>query len=101
MGVKSTFVAKANSFIEWADKRSGWFNGDQRWGNDDYKKKLKSDFTDYVSVLQGKIAELKGVALADAEAALLTAKGSLAAAQIAVEQASTSTAAAEKASGGS
>ncbi|MBK9451040.1 MAG: CHAP domain-containing protein [Bacteroidetes bacterium] len=97
MGVKSTFVAKANSFIEWADKRSGWFNGDQRWGNDDYKKKLKSDFTDYVSVLQGKIAELKGVALADAEAALLTAKGSLAAAQIAVEQASTNTAAAEKA----
>lgn len=94
---KSAFVAKANSFIEWADERSGWFNGDQRWGNGDYQKRLQRDFPDYVTVLQGKIAEVKSAALADAESALLTAKGSLAAAQIAIDQASANTAAAEKA----
>lgn len=94
---KSAFVAKANSFIEWADERSGWFDGDQRWGNGDYQKRLQRDFPDYVTVLQGKIAEVKSAALADAESALLTAKGSLAAAQIAIDQASANTAAAEKA----
>ncbi|MFN8397491.1 MAG: hypothetical protein U0176_22910 [Bacteroidia bacterium] len=94
---KSSFVSKANAFIEWADERSGWLDGDQRWGNGDYKKRLQSEFSDYVAVLQGKIAEVKSAALADAESALQTAKGSLAAAQIAIDQASANTAAAEKA----
>lgn len=96
-GAKSTFVAKANSFVEWADERSGWFNGDQRWGNSDYEKRLNRDFPDYQAVIQGKINELKGAALQDAEAALSISKGALASAQLAVEQAASNTAAAEKA----
>lgn len=96
-GAKASFIAKANKFIKWADGITHIFNWDQEWGNGDYKKRLKRDFSDYNTVLSGELGSVQGAALKDAEAALAISKNALANAQLAVEQSTTNVSAAAKA----